>query len=409
MKKILITTSMERATRILLRTDIFRLLKQDYEIVVASPAEVSEQWKQEFEGVTFLYDQMYDHEKGLYTDDLKEVLLNLKIDAVLSCSNTDTPAMALDVEIQKVAKSINIPIIIIQDFIDAIFHPMPIKPDLYLCWGEFFKRMFSRKRDVLKWNPIGSLYGADVEEPLDNVKIVGVPHFDIYNKADFQSREEYTKKLGLDVNKPIFLYLPNGEISQWVYETFENFMEVAKIYNAQVIIKSHPIRVGDNWIYNLITKRYNDIKVLTLNDVSIYKGTAFGCRGYDGSIYHMDMVDMYSLGNVLFNSDIVCSIPSTTALEAMIFNRNVVLETSLWNHPYPIREKVMQWWWNVLSSYKCCDISKEEGELLDFVDYNMKNPDRNINGRALLVQEMFDGVQGDSCLRIHEAIKEFLG
>ncbi len=405
MKKILISTSMERATRILLRTDVFRLLKQDYEIIIASPAEQSEQWKQEFEGVTFLYDYM----QSLGTDDLKETFLDLKIDAVLSCSNTDTPAMVFDVEIQRVAKSINIPIIIIQDFIDSIFHPMPIKPDLYLCWGEFFKRMFSRKRDVLKWDAVGSLHGMGVEEPLDNVKVVGVPHFDIYRKADFQSREEYTKKLDLDINKPIFLYLPNGEISQWVYETFENFMEAAKIFNAQVIIKSHPIRVGDNWIYNLITKRYKDIKVLILNDVSLNKGNAFGCRGYDGSIYHMDMMDMYSLGNILFNSDIVCSIPSTTALEAMIFNKPVILETSLWSHPYPVREKVMKWWWGVLDSYKCCDISSQYGELFNFVEDNLKNPDKNINGRALLINEMFHSVDGMTCENIYNSIKEFLG
>ena len=405
MKKILITTSMERATRILLRTDILRLLKQDYEIIVASPAEISEKWKQEFEDIIFLYDYM----RSLGTEDFKEAFLSLEIDAILSCSNTDVPVMAFDVEIQRVAKSMNIPIIIVQDFIDAIFHPMPIKPDLYLCWGEFFKRMFSRKRDVLKWNAIGSLYDMDVEEPLDNVKIVGVPHFDIYRKADFQSREEYVKKLDLDINKPIFLYLPNGEISQWVYETFENLMEAAIIFNAQVVIKSHPIRIGDNWIYNLITKRYKDIKVLLLNEPSIGKGTACGCRGYDCNIYHLDMVDMWSLGNVLFNSDIVCSIPSTTALEAMLFNRPVILETSRWSHPHPVREKVMRWWWGVLDSYKCCDRSLQYGELFNFVEDNLKNPDKNINGRALLVNEMFAGVNGDGCENIYNSIKEFLG
>lgn len=403
MKKILITTSMERATRILLRTDLFELLKKEYEIIIASPAEQSQQWKDEFKDVKFF--ASYLRSDG----NIKDVIKNLDLSAIIACSNSDVPAHTFDVSFQKVGKELNIPVIIIQDFIDAIFHPMVIKPDLYLCWGDFFKRIYSRKRDVMTWNSIGSLTGLAVEEPLPNVKITGVPHFDIYRKSEFFGREKFVSEIEFDINKPIFTYIPNGEISQWVFDTFENFMEVAREFNGQVIIKSHPIRIGDNWIYNLITKNYKSVPVRLLTDPSINKGTAFGLKSYDSNIYHLDNMDQWALGNILYNSDIVCSIPSTTALEAMIFNKPVVLETMYWSHPWETRRNVMQWYWGVLESYKCCKQSKKYGELFQYVKNGLENPDELINGRAHIVQDFFNGIPGDSCYNIINEIKEFIG
>ena len=406
-KKILISTNMERATRILLRTELFELLKSEYDIVIASPAEQSPKWKEEFAGdsVSFFYDFLQDNS----IVDLEEGLSRLDIAAILSCSNSDVPEMQFDVGLQKSAKSLNIPIIVIQDFIDMIFHPMTVKPDLYLCWGEFFKHMLSRKRDVLVWNHIGSLHGMAVEEPLDNVKVVGVPHFDIYRKSEFYNRDRFTKEIGFIPDKPIFLFLPNGEISQWVFDTFDNFMEAAKINDGQVIIKTHPIRTGDSWIYNLIIKKYKNILCKIIDDPSMNKGTAFGVKGYGGHNYHMDLMDMWSLGNILYNSDIVCSIPSTTALEAMIFNKPVVLETMHWSHPYEVRRNVMNWWWNVLDEYRCCKRSKKYGELFQYVEEYLKNPDVDMPGRANLIDSMFYGAKGNACQNSFNAIKEFLG
>src|SRR3989304_2847393 len=209
-KKILITTSGERTTRILLRTEIFDLLKIEYDIIVASPAEQVEKWRDEFKDVIFFTQYLSNG------SNIKDCLKDLSISAIITCSNTDTPGHLFDINFQKAGKDLNIPIIIIQDFIDGIFHPMSITPDLYLCWGDFFKRIYSRKRNVMKWDTIGSLTGLCVEEPLPNVKVCGVPHFDIYRKSEFQIREKFVNGIGFSANKPIFTYMPNGEISQCV-------------------------------------------------------------------------------------------------------------------------------------------------------------------------------------------------
>lgn len=404
-KRILITTGMERDTRILLRTELFELLKTEYDLIVASPAEMSQSWRDEFKDVIFFSDVMAQEN----SNDITFILKNLQVSAILSASNSDVPAHQFDTNFQKIAKDIGIPIIVVQDFIDAIFHPMKITPDLYLAWGEFFKRIFSRKRDVQLWHPIGSLHGLGVEEPLPNVKVCGVPHFDIYRKSEFYSRERFCAELGFDINKPIFTYIPNGEISQWVFDTFDNFMETAKEFGGQVIIKTHPIRTGDSWIYNLIIKKHPTINVRVLSDPSLNKGTAFGIKEYDGHQYHLDLLDQWALGNILYHSDIVCSIPSTTALETMIFNKPVILETMYWDHPVETRRNVMNWYWNVLDSYKCCDRSKKYGELFQYVKENLENPNKNMEGRAHLVQDMFNGVQGDACQNIFDEIKAFLG
>lgn len=403
-KKILISVGMDRNTRILLRTELFELLKIEFDIVIASPAEVSDRWREEFKDVIFFSDIL--EKEG--SNDIKTALEKENISAILACSNSDVPAHAFDVTFQKIGKKLNIPIIIVQDFIDAIFHPMSVIPDLYLCWGDFFKRIYSRKREVMLWHSIGSLHGMGSEEPLPNVKVVGVPHFDIYRKSEFQKRDKFVTGLDLDVNKPIFTYLPNGEISQWVFDSFDNFMECAKEFGAQVVVKAHPIRTGDSWIYNLIIKKYPTIIVRVVADPSINKGPAYGVKGYDGHQYHMGPIDSWALGNLLFNSDICCSIPSTTALEAMIFNKPVVLENTYWSHPYEIRRNVMNWYWGVLDAYKCCDRSKQYGELFDHVEENLKNPNKNIEGRAQIVKDFFNGADGNACKNSFEAIKEFL-
>lgn len=396
---------MERCTRILLRTELFGLLKSEYNVIIASTAEVSDKWKEEFKDVTFFSDLLQKAD----VKSIKDTLERENISAIISCSNSDVPAHTFDVNFQKMGRALGIPIIIVQDFIDAIFHPMVVTPDLYLAWGSFFHRIFSRKRDVMFWHPIGSLDGLGVEEPLPNVKVCGVPHFDIYRKSDFYTREKFVAELGFDINKPIFLFLPNGEISQWVFETFTNFMETAKEFNGQVIIKTHPIRNGDSWIYNLIIKQFPSVKVVMITDPSLDKGTAYGVKEYDGNMYHLDGVDMWSLGNILFNSDIVCSIPSTTALEAQIFNKPVVLETMHWSHPWEVRRKVMNWYWNVLNSYSCCKQSKKYGELFQHIEQSLKNPNELIEGRAKLVQDFFNGVDGNACKNIFNEIKGFLG
>ncbi len=404
-KRILITTGMERDTRILLRTELFELLKAEYDLIVASPAEMSQNWRDEFNDVVFFSDLMAQEK----SNDITSIIKNLHVSAILSGSNSDVPAHAFDVNFQKIGKSLNIPVIIVQDFLDAIFHPMVVTPDLYLCWGDFFKRMYSRKRDVQLWHSIGSLHGLGVEESLPNVKVCGVPHFDVYRKSEFYNREKFCSEIDFDISRPIFTYIPNGEISQWVFDTFDNWMECAKEFNAQVIIKTHPIRIGDSWIYNLIIKKYPTMDVRILTDPSLNKGTAFGIKEYDCNQYHLDLVDQFALGNILYHSDIICSIPSTTALEALIFNKPVLLETMYWDHPVETRRNVMNWYWNLLDSYKCVNRSKKYGELFQYVEENLKNPNKNMEGRAHIVQDFFNSVDGNACKNSFEAIKEFLG
>ena len=185
-------------------------------------------------------------------------------------------------------------------------------------------------------------------------------------------------------------------------------METAKEFGGQVIIKTHPIRNGDSWIYNLIIKQFPSVKVQMITDPSLNKGTAYGVKEYDGNMYRLNGFDSWSLGNILFNSDIVCSIPSTSALEALIFNKPVVLETMYWSHPWSVRKNVMEWYWNVLEEYKCVDRSKKYGELFQYVSESLKNPNELIEGRAHLVQDFFNGVDGEACKNIAKEIKEFL-
>ena len=403
MQTILIVTSSERASRILLRGLFFEELKKRYKIIVSSMAENSKKWKESIQGVEFFSDG-----KGI---SIKDKLKEFDIKAVIGCGNTDTPINQFDLLIQTEAKILNIPFINIQDFIDAIFHPLMIKPDKYLVWGNFFKTTFSEKRDVLLWDKticaVGQYGTVDALES-EIIEVCGAIHFDDYKLRNIPTKIELCRELEFDPNKLIFSYVPNGEYAEWVFWTFDNFMQSARKFNAQVILKLHPIRHNDSWIFNFIISKYPEVPVRVLRNWSFGKGWAGNMAGYANGEFFLDHRDSLQLAGILKNSDIVGSMGSTASVESLIFDVPTVIDTSFWSHPWPIREQVMRWFWSVLYKYNCCDIVTEKNHLENVIELNLLKPERKTIGRKSIVQDFFNNVDGKAHNRAVDSIEKFL-
>lgn len=403
MKTILIVTSSERSTRILLRGNFFEELKKRYKVVVSSIAENSKLWKESILGVDF-----FSNGKS---ETIQDKLKEFGIDVVVGCGNTDTPINQFDIYIQTEAKKLNIPFINIQDFIDAIFHPLVIKPDRYLVWGNFFKKIFIDKRDVLLWDKVQNSvlnFGTVDAIESDKIDICGAIHFDDYALRNIPSRDQLCNELQLAKNRLIFSYVPNGEYAEWVFWTFDNFMKSARKFNAQVILKIHPIRHLDSWIFNFISSKYPEVPFRMIRNWSFGKGLAINLGGYANGEFLFDHRDSLQLAGILKNSDIVGSMGSTAGIESLIFDVPTVLDISFWSHPSQIRTQVMHWFWQVLHGYNCCDIITKKEDLEIMIESNLLNPKKNKMGRFNIVNDFFNNIDGKAHLRAIESVESFL-
>lgn len=415
MRRILITTGMERSTRALLRSSVFKLLSEKYEIIIASLAEQSKQWKEEFininDNVRFFEEIKTDSFTGL------TILKQHGIDLVLSAENSDVPAHMFDVSFQRQALVEKVPVICLQNFIDIIFHPMDIIPDRFLCWGEFFKHQLLTERTVLLWNKKTNCINesGNVDGLFPGVlDVCGVPHFDDYyyfqNEVDKQIRKKYTcEKLELDINKPIFLHNPNGDFAEWVFNMADDYFECARNLGAQMIVKVHPIRHNDAWIFNLVASKYKEVPYRLVFNNSYCKGTAMGVSGYSDNLFYFDKSETDQLGYLFNCADVVSSCASTTNLESMIFDKPNVIYTNYWNQSMKVRQSIMKWYWKQLGeTYKSCDLADSKENLLKLIQENLENPDKNKEGRKNIVKDFFYKVDGNSGRRVFESIDKYI-
>lgn len=406
-KRILLTTAMERSTRILLRSSLMTYLRVDYDVIVASPAEKSQTWKDEFSdcGVQFFSD---------ITDDYKKlsIYMHYGIDLVLSAENNDVPAHAFDIQMQTQAIREHIPVIVLQTFIDTIFHPMKIIPDKYICWGNFFANQLSENRNVLLWDNLrGGIGGSTSIEGMmsDSLAVGGSIVADDYDECLIRTKNQICDPLQIDSEKPIFLYIPNGDFSEWSYKMADDLFSCAREYEASVIVKAHPMRHFDSWIYNIVASKYPEVVYRLVHSTSFNKGTAIGIPGYDTDRFKLDNNDTNQLAELFSISDIVNSCGSTANIESMIFDIPNIIHTGYWAIAMPIRQKMLVWYRDLIGNqYQACDLVSDRDSLSLSIQQNLENPAKNKEGRQKLVKDFFHSIDGKSGMRTFVIIDKFM-
>lgn len=402
-KTLLIPVSSERETRTLLRGNFFNRLKEKFNIIIASTAENSKQWKESFQDVSFFSD--------IIGNTVSEKLKRIKVDVVVSCGNTDTPVHQFDVLVHTEAKKLGIPFIYIQDFIDMIFHPFVNEPDLILVWGNWFKKIIMNERSVLVWNhKNGGCTNFATVNPVDNskIKICGPLHFDDYVNYPIPSRQILCDELKLDSNKLIFTYTPNGDLAEWVFWTFDNFMQMAEKFNAQVILKAHPIRHNDSYLFKFVANKYPQVPFRIVHNWSFIKGLAINMPGYANGEFLFDYRDSLQLAGILKNSDIIGSSGSTAGMESMIFNVPSIWDMTNWTHCFEFRVQMTRWEFEIINNYRCCEIILQQQDLQSAFERNLQNPLLLEEGRKNIINDWFNNVDGMAGYRAVQYIEEFL-
>ena len=169
-----------------------------------------------------------------------------------------------------------------------------IIPETLLVWGDFLKNA------VLKLDAMNS----------DDVKVVGVPHYDRYLKGPTMSRADFFRSLGADSNRKLILFTPVGDM--YVKENDVDGLVLSELCktDANILVRMPP---ADTVSFGGFIPPKN---------VFFYQP---GAGAHKTGRKEISREDDDHLINSLYFSDCVVTGPSTIMLDAVVLDRPVLL------------------------------------------------------------------------------------
>ncbi|MCK4528888.1 CDP-glycerol glycerophosphotransferase family protein [candidate division WOR-3 bacterium] len=212
--------------------------------------------------------------------------------------------------------------------------------------------------------------------PLNSVVVTGQPRYDILYHADkIYSKEEFLRKYNISPNHKIILWATqchglsdseNIKNFKAVFETMQN------IKNTTLIIKQHPV---EGKRYTKMIKRHMDnYKINTL--------------------LTPQKLDTYKL---LYVCDLMITRHSTTAMEAVILNKPVII-LNLSGEPDPVeyvKESV------AIGVYK-------EGELKPAIERLLKDDSELVRNRKKYIRKYLYKIDGNATERVAKVVAEMI-
>lgn len=228
-----------------------------------------------------------------------------------------------------------------------------------------------------------------------DIFVSGLPHFDPYINKKRIGREEFFKKIGLDSNKKLLLYIPWGDKFA---DTDWQFLQMLPD-DLQILMRLPP---GDT--VNL--EKFKQHKKIAVDS----PGIVFGGRGRKTN--EMDYEDLLHLANTLYYSDVVVAPPSTLAIDAAAFDKPVVLMAFDGENKKSYYKSVRHYYdFNHISNLVKTGgqkLAKNKNELINYINDYLKNPSLDKEGRKRVVNEQCWKLNGKSSERLANYILSFI-
>ena len=270
-----------------------------------------------------------------------------------------------------------------------------VKPDLVLVWSDTIKKEL--------------VYGHDI--PSQCIKVVGVPHFDIYTKPPKLNREAFLEKFGLSQDRKIILYTTKAP-QNFPYD-IDIVTIIAKgiikdlfVFPCQLLVRLHPqhFRSGvgkfPNEVLDQFLNKYKEIlnwcPYVSLNFPKILS------EKLDMDMPDSEMDDLHAM---LTYSDILVNPFSTLNLEGCIHNLPIInigfdgFGNPLYKHPayrsisidenHTHNQRILR-----LGFTK---IARNPEELISYINLYLKSPHLDQEGRRKVVEQecgLLDGQAG---------------
>ena len=235
------------------------------------------------------------------------------------------------------------------------------------------------------------------------IEVVGVPHYDLYlnKKSD---RGEFVRKLGFSTDKKLVVFAPWGkersdadkDIIQLIYRILK---EDLAYLNAQLLVRFPPnddVELGKDF----------------LNKNIIYQkpGRRFSKeRGVD---WDMSFEDINELINTLYHSSLIISFTSSIAIDAAVFDKPVI-NIKFDTRPFdPSNRKPSRFYetehYSKLLATGGVRLVHNENELSFWIKNYLENPETNSKERRRIIEEQCWKHDGRAGFRIANFILNYL-
>ncbi len=272
---------------------------------------------------------------------------------------------------------------------------------------------------VVAWNDIMKdelVYFQDIEE--EKIYIGGIAHWDFYFNGSFRKKQknEFLRFHGLSGDRKIIFY----GTSSWVhfrrtFDIIEQLLEEIKKdrFNdpVQFLVRLHPgyllkQRGKEGQVVDLYRERMENIKE-KYGDLISFNLPMMNVLNDD---VDMPVEDMYNLAEILHYSDLLLTEYSTLMIEGAIFDLPIV-NVSLYNYrdtdkPVSILENFTHIK-RVLKTGACKNAYTFD-QLLEYVNYYLKDCSRDEDRRAALVEQEITANRGHAGANIARYISDCL-
>lgn len=261
-----------------------------------------------------------------------------------------------------------------------------IIPETLVVWSPYLYRKMSTLQHI----------------PQEQIKIVGIPHYDWYTKKDILlTREKFLEKSRLSPFKKVILFAGIGTFlaphEAEVVQLLSQAISEGKIReDVQVIFRPHPSFATER-------EKINALAHVVFDDgVADYTSSALSSAEMDrGKILH--------LVNSLYHADLVITTASTMTIDAVFFDKPVICIAFDGKSKEPYSHSVRRYYHDY-THYR--DLSRTGGfkiaytplELIRHINDYLQNPKLDGEGREMIRKEFIWKLDGCSAKRLAETI-----
>ncbi len=269
------------------------------------------------------------------------------------------------------------------------------KVDYFIVWNNI------NKRDLIRHHNVHH----------EQIFVCGAPHFDIYYKVKSINKKEqwprYCDKIGIDKDKKLIYVLGSVQRSGWMLtDVIKILAEALKenkfIYPSQVLIRPHPQVVCGYSNGPGISQDLEYYKTLS-KDIHIDMPLISGRN----SIIRMTRDDMRGRAENLFYSDVNINFYSTISIEAAAVDSPIIHvgfdEKSNSNNMCRF-EKYKHI--NDIITTGGVRVARTPDNLIELINDYLSNPERDRDGRNLIVRNHFYKNDGHATERVAKVINK---
>ena len=235
--------------------------------------------------------------------------------------------------------------------------------------------------------------------PAERVAAAGGPHYDKYQQDPQMTREKFFLKWNLDPSRPLILFTPIGDNYIPKNDTDPFLLELLEAQKVNILVRFSPT-----------------VPVRNLDNIRSSFGLAIDRPGVSfrpDEIRDQEMSpeNESNLISELFWCDLVVCGPSTIALDAIFFDKPVILAGAF--HPRPRK------WWEGAHRYqyshfkkvlecRAAALPRDVSEFKLVSEAYLKNPSRDQEGRKCVRKMYISFGGGQAGIRLANEIRKFL-